>query len=414
MVIIFIAFAKNLFVNSKMFAKFMNKKDFHPGSKANIKRVWMAEQKLLAEQQKEKELELQYNKEQEKFKNRQAISNDERIKSGLDFLYDAPPGFDKDKKVAEEEEGEVKFEWQRGAPREAYAKSLGIEARDQPFGIAVRNVKCIKCGKWGHINTDRECPLFNKSKNANVDPSLITDIADPMRLLKDMRTEGLTLKQNVLGRVFDPGDPNQQIVASDDESGDDAEAAFLASLTDKQKKKLLRKLDRLEREEIDAQVGNKKHKKKKRKRNNSSDSEEESSKHSEVKHHRVTDSSDSDERKRKRKTKKKEKVKKYRESAERDSEEKYKQLKDSERERLHRERYKDTKPDRHYSETHRYSKDNKTHRHSNVTEVDERQRHSETHKKSRDTRTDRHHSQTHRQRDDKTHGQSRDSSDIKR
>ncbi|XP_020611450.1 uncharacterized protein LOC110049940 [Orbicella faveolata] len=74
-----------------------------------------------------------------------------------------------------------------------------------------------------------------------------------MRLLKDMRTEGLTLKQNVLGRVFDPGDPNQQIVASDEESGDDAEAAFLASLTDKQKKKLLRKLDRLEREEIDAQ-----------------------------------------------------------------------------------------------------------------------------------------------------------------
>lgn len=33
----------------------------------------MAEQKLLAEQQKEKELELQYNKEQEKFKNRYKI-----------------------------------------------------------------------------------------------------------------------------------------------------------------------------------------------------------------------------------------------------------------------------------------------------------------------------------------------------
>ena len=30
----------------------------------------MAEQKLLASQQKEKELELQYNKEQERFKNR--------------------------------------------------------------------------------------------------------------------------------------------------------------------------------------------------------------------------------------------------------------------------------------------------------------------------------------------------------
>lgn len=32
----------------------------------------------------------------------------------------------------------------------------------------------------------------------------------------------------------------QQIVASDDEGEDDAEAAFLASLTEKQKKKLLR------------------------------------------------------------------------------------------------------------------------------------------------------------------------------
>ena len=38
---------------------------------------------------------------------------------------------------------------------------------------------------------------------------MIVDIADPMRLLKDMQTEGLTLKQNVLGRVFDPSDPNQ-------------------------------------------------------------------------------------------------------------------------------------------------------------------------------------------------------------
>ena len=34
----------------------------------------MAEQKLLAAKQKEKELELQYNKEQEKFKNRYTLS----------------------------------------------------------------------------------------------------------------------------------------------------------------------------------------------------------------------------------------------------------------------------------------------------------------------------------------------------
>ena len=39
--------------------------------------------------------------------------------------------------------------------------------------------------------------------------TLFTDIADPMRLLKDMQSDGLTLKQNALGRVFDPSDPNQ-------------------------------------------------------------------------------------------------------------------------------------------------------------------------------------------------------------
>jgi len=97
-------------------------------------------------------------------------------------------------------------------------------------------------------------------------------------------------------------------------------------------------------------------------------------------------------------------VKKPRELAE-----KYKQLKDSDRDILHRERQKDNKQARDYSETHRHSKDNKTHRHSYDTQVDGHQRHNETYEQSRDTRTDRHHSQTHRHsRDDKTPRHSRD------
>ena len=84
--------------------------------------------------------------------------------------------------------------------------------RDQPFGIEVRNVRCLKCRKWGHINTDKICPLFGNSITAEPPASMGSN---PGELMDQMKEEGLAFTKKVLSRQNNPEAANQQLVDSD-------------------------------------------------------------------------------------------------------------------------------------------------------------------------------------------------------
>ena len=257
----------------KSFNNYMCKKDFHPSSRDNIKRVWMRQQKLEHERKVQEEMMDQYKKEQDMHETR-VLMGDSKAKVGLSFMYDAPPGLQKKK----EEEGnqEYKFEWQRNAPRETWMKGDTSTLQDQPFGVCVRNVRCIKCHQWGHINTDRECPLYNKT--ASLDPSIN---------IKSGKSSGgsssnLALKPHIMKAIVDEKSQNQQILEEEE-----PEVSFLKNLTEKQKKKLLRRLNRMEKEKSKSKkikLGKHKSKKDKRKKHHQSSSSDSSGSETEQKH----------------------------------------------------------------------------------------------------------------------------------
>lgn len=268
----------------------------------------MAEQQAVAEKKKQEELKAQYEKEQNLHENKLMLSKENKDKLSLNFMYEPPPGIKKDREK-ESNEPEYKFEWQRkyNAPRESYCKG-NEEIRDQPFGIQVRNVRCIKCHKYGHINTDKECALFSlsmseakKLHSENETQQLLAKGGIEEQLKEGMMEDGLALKKNALALEQQQGSWRHQLIPEDNEVDQVPEAEFIKGLSKKQKKELLKKLELIER----------KHKKKSKKRSNSSSSEESrDDKKSKKKHKKKSrhDSSCSEDDRKKSKKSKKEKV----------------------------------------------------------------------------------------------------------
>lgn len=270
----------------KGFNNYMCKKFFHPASADNLKRVWMATKKADAEKKKQDDLRAQYDKEQELYNNKALLSKESKERLEVNFMYEPPPGC---KKVGETEEGEdgepeYKFEWQRTwghAPKESYLQQ-GDDFVEQPFGIQVCQAKCIKCGKYGHMNTDKRCHLYGKS----VDHDAPIQSVDQDKLMEEMKADGLAMRWSAWDMNKMAG-PNHQLV----EAGDKAKplvdrAEVLKSMSKEEKKKLLKKLKKMEKK-------NKKSKRDKKKRGDvssadSTDSEDERFNH----YRRVKDSHD--------------------------------------------------------------------------------------------------------------------------
>ncbi|KAK7868247.1 hypothetical protein R5R35_000646 [Gryllus longicercus] len=288
----------------KGFNNYMCKKFFHPASRDNLKRVWMAEQKAESYKKKQEELRVQYEKEQDLYTNKAMLSKESKDKLSVNFMYEPPPGTKKERE-REDDEPEYKFEWQRkfNAPREDYCKG-DSEIRDQPFGIQVRNVRCIKCHKWGHINTDKECPMYNQSSSAEQTSTSI----DPLLLVQQMREDGLAMKRSALGLHFPM--QNSSEYREESEKLNDSEIDLLKSLSKKQKQKLLKKFREIEKGKSEKKSKLKKSKRKHKNTDTSSDSsssdteEEKKAKKRKQRDNSPKGSSDESERNRKMKKRK--------------------------------------------------------------------------------------------------------------
>ncbi|XP_001352908.2 corepressor interacting with RBPJ 1 [Drosophila pseudoobscura] len=273
----------------KGFNNYMCKKFFHPASRDNLKRVWMAEQQADAYKKKQEELRNQYEKEQNLHENKAMLSKDSKDKLSVNFMYEPPPGVRKEREK-DDDEPEYKFEWQRkyNAPRESYCKG-DTEIRDQPFGIQVRNVRCLKCHKWGHINTDKECSMYSismsEARKLHAE-SEATDIMSKNVLEEQMKEDGLMMKRSALElQSIKTIQKQHQLVPSDEEDEANAnkqnpELMFLKSLTKKQKLKLLKKLEKIDRMKRKGESIKKPSKKKSKKPNEDRDTKKKKSKSS--------------------------------------------------------------------------------------------------------------------------------------
>lgn len=252
---------------------YLNQKPWHPLSYPNQKRKWIAEQTDAEKQRRAEEVAREFSQEQEFFRQTAAISKKEKEKvemmKAVSFMYMRPPGYNAESAKAAElederrklgissdqqdtyaiasntqgngsmaDKGSVVEEKKKPRPKDLYGRTLpteeefevlknaprletGVLARAKPFGVEIRNVKCLRCGTYGHQSGDRECPLKDaimpneESRLKRDDPltALMAHTAseEPMKWELKQQPGGISPPRG----GFKLDDPNQQIIPED-------------------------------------------------------------------------------------------------------------------------------------------------------------------------------------------------------
>jgi len=109
------------------------------------------------------------------------------------------------------------------------------------FYLLSKNIRCLKCKKWGHSNTDKTCPLYGRSKldtDGDVAESSGHDSEDDMKNNSNIKSEPIE-RDNVTsttGAVGASNDDNEHVTLD-----------LIKSFSKKEKKLLLKRLIHLER-----------------------------------------------------------------------------------------------------------------------------------------------------------------------
>ena len=301
-----------------MSLSFLGKKSFHPSNPQNLRKLFMAEEQKANEEKKREELQREHEADQTKRNSRRMLDKNAPMEAppSTSFMYSLPPGLKeaqerqkaanaavqaKAKEAAaassssggpgavsssssgppakpgdapqqtQKERDTERFAILKNAPRQgAYTNEIAVSHR--PFGVELRNVKCRKCGEWGHQAGDRECRLRHELTERD-DEKKATD--DPLARIAGAEASGGMLRwapkaataegvHGGLGR----DETNQQFVTMVDEEdaaalaaaaglGEgaatmaDLDPAVLAMLSEKQQRKLLKMYQREQRGDAD-------------------------------------------------------------------------------------------------------------------------------------------------------------------